>query len=76
MKFLVIGIVGLFLAGAITAGVVKAATAFNNKRLGAAGSSDLYRVVDNEVGVICYVVPQAHCTGDCAYSPAIACIKL
>lgn len=76
MKYIIGGLVALFLAGFATAGIVKAATAFNNKRLGSADSSDVYRVVDNEVGVVCYVVPQAYCQGNCAYSPAIACVKV
>lgn len=57
-------------------GVVKAAVGFSNKMLGSAGRSDVHRIVDNETGVVCYVVPKEHCNGDCAYSPAIACIKL
>lgn len=39
------------------------------------GNSTVYRVVDAEHGVACYVIPQDHCVGDCAYSPAISCVK-
>lgn len=72
MKYL-IGIAIAILGLAVT---VKAATALSNSQLANAGRSEVYRVVDNDAGVVCYVVPQAHCTGDCAYSPAISCLKL
>lgn len=39
-----------------------------------AGSSDVWRVVDRAAGVICYVVPEARCMGECAYGPAISCV--
>lgn len=40
------------------------------------GGSTVTRIVDNETGVVCYVIPEAHCTGDCAYGPAISCVGL
>lgn len=42
--------------------------------LAQAGRSEVWRVVDHENAVTCYVVPQVRCVGDCAYGPAISCV--
>lgn len=34
------------------------------------------RFVDDEAGVVCYFIPKEHCLGDCAYSPAISCVRV
>lgn len=34
------------------------------------------RIYDAEAGVVCYVVPNEHCMGDCAYGPAISCLPV
>lgn len=33
-------------------------------------------VEDAAHGVVCYYIPAEHCIGDCAYSPAIACVRI
>lgn len=38
------------------------------------GSSDVHKFVDGPV--VCYVIPQAYCRGECAYGPAISCVKI
>jgi hypothetical protein len=55
------------------ADVIKAA--LSSGKLWRVGSSEVHRLVDNEAGVVCYVVPQAFCNGSCAYSPSISCVK-
>lgn len=39
------------------------------------GSSTVNRIYDTDTGTICYVVPQEWCSGNCAYSPAISCVR-
>ncbi len=38
--------------------------------------SAVWKVVDSANGVVCYVVRQNYCMGECAYSPAISCVKV
>lgn len=38
--------------------------------------SSVRRIYDEETNVVCYVVPAQYCNGDCAYSPAISCVKV
>ena len=40
------------------------------------GDTRINRIHDGQTGVVCYVIPQSHCMGDCAYSPTMSCIKL
>jgi len=37
--------------------------------------SKVIRLDDKEMNVVCYVIPESHCIGDCAYSPAISCVR-
>lgn len=38
--------------------------------------SRVERFVDTDSGVVCYVIGERRCLGDCAYSPAISCVKI
>lgn len=50
--------------------------ALGDHKTWSAGRSNVVRIFDEETGVACYVVPESHCNGDCAYSPAISCVKV
>ena len=68
----------LILAGVLvgaTVPVAYASSRLSNGRVGSVDKSQVHRIVDSQAGVVCYVIPESHCMGDCAYSPAIACAK-
>ena len=72
----VIMIVGLVLMFVIlmTAIIVKAEPFLGNKFLGTVDTSNVNRIVDNETGVVCYVlVTQQWGIGSRSYPPAIFC---
>ena len=71
-----VGVLTFVSALCVFAPTTYAATTMANKHLGKAGRSEVHRLVDNEAGVVCFVVPQDFCNGDCAYSPAISCLKI
>jgi hypothetical protein len=37
--------------------------------------TEVVKVCDNETRTVCYLVPNQHCVGDCAYTPAISCVR-
>jgi hypothetical protein len=55
--------------------VITNANAASDQSTWEAGNSKVVRIIDARNGIICYVVPREVCVGDCAYSPAISCIK-
>ena len=48
----------------------------SSDRVAQFGSSSVHKFIDKETNVVCFVIPAEHCLGDCAYSPAISCVKL